>query len=132
MSSFKDFDESKMVDYSLEELKSFVNEINMKISVINTKCAEEMAGYLNDDTFDVYSRRGSKKMKKIAQKYAPSLVGANEYLKILGEEIKKREQYEEEMRYSGRSLKKPKPQMSQEEFLQKEEDKTWAYRSKIE
>lgn len=131
MSSFKDFDESKMVDYSLEELKTFVNEINMKISVINEKCAEEMAVYLNDDTFDVYSRRGSKKMKKIAQKYALSLAGANEYLRILGEEIKKREQYEEEMRYSGRSIKKPK-QMSQEEFLQKEEDKTWAYRSKIE
>lgn len=131
MISFKDFDESKMVDYTLDELKGFVNEINLMVSVIQEKRAEEMAVYLKDDTFDFFSNRGSKKIKKIADKYSSQIIGANEFLRIIGEEIRKREQYEEEMRYSGKSIKKPK-QVSEEEFLKKEEDKTWAYRSKIE
>lgn len=131
MINFKDFDETRLPDYSLEDLKGFVNQIEMMKSVISEDCSSEMAEYLKDDKFDIYSRGGAKKIKKIADKYAVKFVGANEYLKILGEEIAKREQYEEEMRYSGKRKTTPKEE-SQEDFLRKEEDKTWVYRSKIE
>lgn len=132
MVSFKDFDESKMTDYSIDDLRSFINEIEMRRSVLSEKCSAEMAVYLKDDRFDIYSFRGSRKIKKIAKKYAPLFAAGDEFLKIIGNELRKREQYEEEMRYSGRGLKKPKKYESEEEFLQKEQDKTLAYRSKIE
>lgn len=131
MVKFKDFNEEKIVEYSLENLKSFVNEVEMKKSVIMEDYASELAEYLGDDTFDVYSLKGNKTIKKIAKKYLPQIAGADEYLSILHAEIAKREQYEEEMRYSGRSIK-PKKNESMEEFLQKEQDKTWVYRSKID
>lgn len=131
MVEFKDFDESKMPDYTIDELRGFVREIELKKSVIQEKCSSELAGYLKNDRFDPYSTSGARKLRKVAEKYTPSLMGANEFLRIINGEIKKREQYEEEMRYSGRSIRKPK-EVSTEEFLKKEEDKTWAYRSKIE
>lgn len=131
MTSFKDFDESKMVEYSLEELKGFVNEIEMMKSVINQKMSDELAVELKKDSFDIYSRRGERIIKKISSKYTGSIIGAESYLKIIDAEIKKREQFEEELRYSGRSVKRHK-ELSEEEFLQKEQDKTTAYRSKIE
>lgn len=131
MTSFKDFDESKMVEYSLSDLKGFVNEIEMMKSVISQKMNDELSEELKRESFDIYSRRGEKKIKKISSKYTGSLVGAESYLKIIDAEIKKREQHEEELRYSGRSLKRHN-EMSEDEFLQKEQDKTTAYRSKIE
>lgn len=131
MSGFKDFDETKIVDYSLDELKGFVNEIEMMQSVINQKLADELAVELKKDSFDIYSRRGERMVKKISKKYIGSLVGADSYLEILNDEIAKREQYEEQMRYSGKRVGK-KEELSEEDFLQQEQDKTWAYRSKIE
>lgn len=131
MAKFKDFDESKIVDYSLDDLKGFVSEIEMMKSVINQKLADEIANEFKDVRFDIYSSRGTRKIKNISKKYAGSLTGADSYLRTIKDEIKKREQYEEELRYSGRSVKKHK-EISTEEFLKKEEDKTWAYRSKIE
>lgn len=132
MVSFKDFDESKMAEYSTEELRGFVREIELKKSVIQEHCSSELAEYLKNDKFDPYSSSGSRKLKKVAEKYTPSLMGANEFLKVINVELKKREQYQEEMRYSGRSIKKNTTPVSEEEFLKTEEDKTWAYRSKIE
>lgn len=131
MVKFKDFNEENMADYTLENLKSFVGEIEMMKSVIHEKISAEIAQELKKDSFDIYSRRGIKKVKEITKKYAGQLAGAESYLGIIGTEIKKREQYEEELRYSGKSVKKQKT-VSTEEFLQKEQDKTWAYRSKIE
>ena len=132
MVSFKDFDESKLPDYTVEELRTLLNEIEMKRSVLADQCASEMAVYLKDESFDLYSARGSRKIKKIAKKYTPALEGGKEYYRIIAEELRKKENYEEEQRYSGRGLVKPKKYESTEEFLQKEQDKTWAYRSKIE
>lgn len=131
MVKFKDFNEENMADYTLENLKSFVGEIEMMKSVIHEKISAEIAQELKKDSFDIYSRRGIKKVKEITKKYSGQLAGAESYLGIIGTEIKKREQYEEELRYSGKSVKKQKT-VSTEEFLQKEQDKTWAYRSKIE
>ncbi len=131
MVAFKDFDEDKLVQYSSSELKTFINEIEMGRSVIAEKCASEMAVYLKDDKFDVYSFSGSRKMKKIAKKYQGAFAGADIYLTMLKKELAKREKEDDELRYSGRSLVKRK-QETEEEFLQKEQDKTWAYRSKIE
>jgi hypothetical protein len=91
-----------------------------------------MSVYLTDDRFDIYSHRGSKKIKKIADKYAPLFAAGDEFYKIISTELRKREQYEEEMRYSGRGLRTPKKYETEEEFLQKEQDKTAVYRSKIE
>lgn len=131
MINFREFDENKLPDYSLEDLKGFVNQIEMKKSEINEDCSKEMSEFLKNDKFDVYSRGGQKKLKKIAEKYAPVLAGAGEYLQILYKEIEKREQYEEEMRYLGKGKKKNHSE-SIEDFLRKEEDKTWVYKSKIE
>lgn len=131
MTSFKDFDESKMVDYSLEELRGFVKEIEMMKSIINQKMTDEIVAEVKDDSFDIYSRRGEKKIKKISGKYVGSLIGADSFLDLIQGEISKREQYEEEMRYSGRGIRK-RDQLSTEEFLKKEEDKTLVHRTKIE
>lgn len=131
MVNFKDFDETKMVDYTDDDLKEFYHEVEKKKSVLKEQCSEEMSILLKNDKFDVYSWSGSRKIKKIADKYAGLIAVADDYLKTVGNEMRKREKFEEEQRYSGKSIKK-RENISQEEFLQKEEDKTWAYRSKIE
>lgn len=131
MVNFKDFDEKNMVEYTDDDLKEFYHEVEKQKSILNEQCSEEMSILLKDEKFDVYSRSGSRKIKKIADKYAGLIAVANDYLKTVGNEISKREKYEEEQRYSGQSIKKHE-NISKEEFLQKEEDKTWVYRSKIE
>ena len=87
---------------------------------------------LKDDRFDMYSFKGSRKVKKIVQKHAPMFDAADEFTKIITDELRKREQFEEEARYSGRGLATPKKYESEEEFLQKEQDKTDVYRSKLD
>ena len=131
MITLKDFDESKIDEYSTENLMALVNEVDMKKSVIREKLAAEMAEVLKDERFDAYSFFGRRKLKKIAKKYDGALKGADVYMAILKKELKRREFFEEESKYSGKSIVKRK-QVSEEEFLQKEQDKTWAYRSKIE
>ena len=131
MIPFKDFDESKLDKYSIENLRMFINEIEMKRSESREKRLTEMAECLSDERFDAYSFFGKRKLRKIAKKYDGSLAGAEIYLKMIQRELSKREDEEEIARYSGRSIVKQK-QISEEEFLQKEQDKTWAYRSKIE
>ena len=132
MASIKDFDESKIVEYTDEELKSMMNEIKMKVSELSADCAEEMAVYLKDDNFDMYSFSGSRKIKKISKKYSALFDGANYLNTVIGKEIAKRDEYAEQQRYSGRSVNSDKPEMTTEEFIEKEQDKTWAMRSKIE
>ena len=132
MASIKDFDEARIVEYTDEELKSMMKEIEMKVSVLSADCAEEMAVYFKDENFDMYSFSGSRKIKKISKKYSSLFDGANYLKSVINKEIAKREQYAEEQRYSGRSVKSDKPEMTKEEFIEKEQDKTWAMRSKIE
>ena len=131
MISIKEFDDSKIDEYSTEDLKKLANEIEMKKSIIREKCATEMAEYLKDERFDAFSFIGRRKLKKVAKKYDGALAGAEDYMRVIKKELKKREALEEEAKYSGRGIVKPK-QMSEEEFLQKEQDKTWLYRSKID
>lgn len=130
MVEFKDFDESKLYEYTSENLKMFINEIEMKLSVLRESCANEMSEYLQDEKFDPYSFWGKRKLKKVAQRYDSKFVGGEEFLRIIKTELAKREKLEEDMKYSGKSIKQQK--VIEEEFLQKEQDKTWAYRSKIE
>ena len=103
----------------------------MKKSVILERYSSELADVLQNDRFDVYSYAGKRKLAKISKKYKSKIIGADEYLQLLEDELKKREQLEENMRYSGTGKYKT-PEISQEEFLRKEQDKTWVYRSKIE
>ena len=128
MVEFKDFDETKLYDYTSDNLKMFINEIEMKLSVLREKCVSEMAVYLEDERFDPYSFFGKRKLQKIAKRHNRLVIGANEYLRIIKNELAKREKLEDEMRYSGRSIKQ-KP-ISEEEFLQREQDKTMAYKAK--
>lgn len=132
MVSFREFDESKLVEYTTDELRGFLNEIEMRRGILVEKCASEMADCAKDDRFDLYSRRGERKLKKIASKHAPMFSVADGYTNIIVNELKKREQFEEQARYSGRGLKSPKKYESAEEFLQKEQDKTDVYRSKLD
>lgn len=132
MVDLKDFDESKMPDYTIDDLRGFINAIEMRRSVLSEKCSEEMSVYLKDDAFDIYSFRGSRKIKKIAKKYAPLFAVADEYFRIIADELHKREQFEEVMRYSGKGTKKAQKYETQEEFLQREQDKTDVYRSKLD
>ena len=128
MIEFKDFDETRLYDYTSDNLRMFINEIDMKLSVLREKCAADMAVLLKDETFDPYSFFGKRKLKKIADKHNRMVIGANEYLRIIKTELAKREKLEDEMRYSGKSIKQ-KP-ISEEEFLQREQDKTMAYKVK--
>ena len=128
MIEFKDFDETKLYDYSSDNLRMFINEIEMKLSVLREKCASDMSVLLKDERFDPYSFFGKRKLQKITDKHNRMVIGANEYLKIIKTELAKREKLEDEMRYSGRSIKQKA--ISEEEFLQKEQDKTMAYKVK--
>lgn len=132
MVKFKDFDESKLPDYTIDDLRGFINEIEMKRSILTDQCSSEMSVFLKDESFDIYSFRGSRKIKKIANKYADLFAAADDYLNIIVPELRRREQYEEEMRYSGKGYVKPQKQETAEEFLQREQDKTNVYRSKID
>ena len=131
MVSFREFDETKMVEYTTDELRGFLNEIEMRRGVVADRCAGEMAACFKDDKFDMYSFRGSRKLKKIVKKHNPLFEAADEFERIISTELRKREQYEEELRYSGKGIIKPKKYESEEEFLQKEQDKTDVYRSKL-
>jgi hypothetical protein len=95
---------------------------------LREKCAADMSMLLKDERFDPYSFFGKRKLQKIADKHNRMVIGANEYLKIIKTELAKREKLEDEMRYSGRSIKQKA--ISEEEFLQKEQDKTMAYKVK--
>ena len=75
MVEFKDFDESKLYEYTSENLKMFINEIEMKLSVLRESCANEMSEYLQDEKFDPYSFWGKRKLKKVAQRYDSKFVG---------------------------------------------------------
>lgn len=132
MVKLKNFDESKIDEYSIEELQSLINEVDMTKSVIREKLTAEMAEKLKDDKFDAFSFFGQRKLKKIAKKYSGAFIGADIYMSMLKKELSRREVLEENARYSGRSIAKKKEEISEEEFLQKEQDKTWSYRSKIE
>ena len=128
MIEFKDFDESKLYEYSSDNLRMFVNEIEMKLSVLREQCATEMSKYLKDERFDLYSISGKRKIKKIAKRFSDMLEGASEYLRIIRVELAKREKLEDDMKYSGKGYKIDR--ISQEEFLQKEQDKTMAFKIK--
>jgi len=128
MIEFKDFDESKLYEYSSDNLRMFVNEIEMKLSVLREQCATEMSKYLKDERFDLYSISGKRKIKKIAKRFSDMLEGASEYLRIIRVELAKREKLEDDMKYSGKGYKVDR--ISQEEFLQKEQDKTMAFKIK--
>ena len=130
MKHIKDFEKEKLAEYTDEDLKMFVNQIIMQRSVLQQKCADEMQVYLSNEKFDIYSRSGSRKIGKISSKYADLFSGADYLEEIIQEELKKRERYNEEQKYSGRSI--VRREMSKEEFLEREQDKTWAYKSKIE
>ncbi|MBE5755261.1 MAG: hypothetical protein IJ310_01915 [Clostridia bacterium] len=130
MKHVKDFDKEKIAEYTDEELKMFINQIIMQRSVLQQKCADEMQVYLGNEKFDIYSRSGERKINKISEKYAGYFAGADYLEEIINTELKKREKYNEEQKYSGRSI--VRREMSKEEFLEKEQDKTWAYKSKIE
>ena len=131
MVTLKDFDESKLDKFSVEDLNTFINEIEMKKSITREKMAMEMSEKLKDDRFDIYSFWGKRKIKAITKKYYGILAGADIYISIIKRELARREVIESAPSYSGRSIAKKK-EMTEEEFLQKEQDKTWAYRSKIE
>ena len=130
MRHIKDFEKDEIAGYSDEELKNFLNQIAMQRSLLQTKCADEMNEYLKNDRFDIYSFWGKRKMDKISQKYSGVFAGADYLEDIIKEEIKKREKFNEEQKYTGKSV--VKKEQSLEEFLEKEQDKTWAYKSKIE
>lgn len=130
MRHVKDFEKEKIAEYTDEELRLFINQITMQRSVLEEKCAEEMSKYLTNERFDIYSYFGKKKIDKISKKYAVYFSGADFIEDIIKEELKKRDKYNEEQRYTGRSV--AVKEVSKEEFLQKEEDKTWMYKSKIE
>ena len=106
MITLKDFDESKIDEYSTENLMALVNEVDMKKSVIREKLASEMAEILKDERFDAYSFFGRRKLKKIAKKYDGALRGADVYMAILKKELKRREFFEEESKYSGKRIKR--------------------------
>jgi hypothetical protein len=130
MKHVKDFEQANIAEYTDEDLKNFLNEITMQRSVLEQKCADEMQVYLSNEKFDIYSRSGSRKIDKISEKYAGLFAGADYLEEIIKAELVKREKYNEEQKYSGRSI--VRREMSKEEFLEREQDKTWAYKSKIE
>ena len=130
MRHVKDFEKEQLPDYTDEELRTFVNQITMQRSILQDKCAEEMAVYLKNERFDIYSRSGQRKIDKISARYADLFAGADYIEEIIQAELKKRDKYNEEQKYSGRSI--VKKEISKEEFLKQEEDKTWVYKSKIE
>lgn len=123
MVKFKDFNEDNLIDYTLDNLRSFVGEIESMVSVIKQKMSDEIFEVVNVDGFDIYSARGMRKVKKISKKYAESLAGAESYLEIINREIERREKYETNKSYED---------ISKEEFIQKEQTKIWADRAKIE
>ncbi len=131
MAKLKDFDNSKINEYTVDEINEFINEIELTRSVIREKLTAEMAEKVKDDRFDAFSFWGQRALKKIAKKYDGALAGADVYMAIMKTELARREALSNTSSYTGKSIVKQK-EVSEEEFLQKEQDKTWSYRSKIE
>ena len=68
MVKLKNFDESKLGEYTVDEINEFINEIELTRSVIREKLTAEMAEKVKDDRFDAFSFWGQRTLKKIAKK----------------------------------------------------------------
>ena len=75
MVKLKNFDESKIDEYSIEELQSLINEVDMTRSVIREKLTAEMAEKLKDDKFDAFSFLVKENLEKLQKSMMELLLG---------------------------------------------------------
>lgn len=112
-----------------DELYAFRDNLATVRAQIDEEWAAELASFASGDDFDPYSRSGERKIKKLAKKYANKTVGLNYLRDLTFEEIAKRDRYKEQQMYVKGGYGKI---LSEEEFLEREEIKTKAYKSRIE
>lgn len=114
-----------------KELVVFRNELLMKQSEIEEAYAEDIAEISKGDDFDPYSRKGERQIKKIAKKYQDITTGVDYLLEVVNTELAKRDKYNEEQRYSGKSSFAYEKQ-SESDFLKAEELKTMSHKAKLD
>lgn len=120
-----------LAEMSDSEIYAFREMLSVEREKIDDQWADEV-GEVTKGDFDPYSTFAERKLKKIGKKYAEMGSGITYLQELVAEEIRKRDQYKEEQRYSGKNKFKNDFEMSQDEFLEREEIITQSYKSKIE
>ena len=113
------------------DIYAFREMLSVEREKIDDAWADEVAKVTAGD-FDPYSSAGERMLKKIGKKYASEGSGIAYLQELVAIEIRKRDQYKEEQRYSGKGKFKDDFNMSEEEFLEREEIITKSYKSRIE
>ena len=121
----------KFPELSDDELYHLRDTLSVEREKIDDMWADEI-GKLASEGLDHYTFSGRRMLKKVAKKYAKMGSGIAYLQELTLEEIRKRDKYKEEQKYTGKGKYKDDFNMTQEEFLEKEQIKTESYKSRIE
>lgn len=114
-------------EMSDDELFEFRDWLQTEKTTIDDEWAEELKN-ITGPSFDPYTRKGERILKKLGKKYAEKSMGVIYLQELTIDEISKRKKFKEEQRYLGKGDKKEE---SIDEFLEKEGIITDTYRSRI-
>ena len=114
-------------EMSDDELFEFRDWLQTEKTIIDDEWADELKS-ITGSTFDPYTRKGERLLKKLGKKYADKSVGVVYLQELVADEFAKRKKFKEEQRYLGKGEVKDE---SVDEFLEKEGIITDTYRSRI-
>ena len=125
----KDYFYINPASYGYDELSDFRDKLVDAYENYEDMCAREYAEKLSD--IDPNSFKGKKIAKKIINTYADKMSDIQIVLEMVQEELDKRDEYYEQQRYiDGGNIKKSN--LSDEDFLRKEQEKTTRIRRIID
>lgn len=116
--------------YSDEELIYLRNNLEIEYGKTNELWASGL-GKFSDKDFDPYSLTGELAMKSYNKQYVDRAAEILAIIDVIDDELDRREKYNEEMRYSGRSNFKYKDE-NIDEFIEREGNRTLKHKQDID
>lgn len=104
--------------YSDEDLRTFRDNLLEIYDLYQNEWADELAEIVNKPNFDRFSYWGKRKLKKFTYKYADKMTDVEVLLEVVQEELDKRDEK------SGVKKLREETEISENEFIQREMDKT--------
>lgn len=122
MIDLEQFEKLNPAEVSDEQMMKFQEELLKMHDELVDAWAEEVKTVCTDD-FDPYSFWGSRKLDKIGKKHSKTLANVDLLLEIIDGEMTRRDQYNEEQRYTGSGKYKPRYSLDEEEYIENEKKK---------
>ncbi len=125
------FKELDPVEVSDEKMQYYKKELLIMHDELIDKFGDDVKK-LDTEDFDPYSFFGEKKLKKLAKAHAKKVAEVDMLIGVIDDEMKKRENYNEEQRYVDNGNYVPKYSLDPDEYLKTEQEKTEKIRKGIE